>query len=71
MAIVVSGCLACHRIGRVGNGGPGPDLTHVASDLAPAALRQSLIDPPAPMPSFRHAGKARLDALGAYLKTLR
>jgi len=23
-----SGCLACHKIGENGNGGPGPPLTH-------------------------------------------
>src|SRR5436190_16751297 len=30
-----SGCLACHKIGENGNGGPGPDLTHIATRLPP------------------------------------
>ncbi len=48
-----SGCLACHRIGKDGNPGPGPTLTHVASDLPRQAIAQTLRNPTAPMPSFR------------------
>jgi len=47
-----SGCLACHKIGENGNDGPGPQLTHVASKLPPAAIAQTLRNPTAPMPSF-------------------
>src|SRR3954453_17558586 len=28
-AVASSGCLACHKIGENGNGGPGPPLTHI------------------------------------------
>ena len=54
-ALVVgqSGCLACHVIGSNGNNGPGPNLTHVGSLLPPNAIASTLINPTAPMPSFR------------------
>jgi menaquinol-cytochrome c reductase cytochrome b/c subunit len=48
-----SGCLACHKIGDNGNDGPGPQLTHIGSKLRPAAIAQTLLNPTAPMPSFR------------------
>jgi menaquinol-cytochrome c reductase cytochrome b/c subunit len=48
-----SGCLACHKIGDNGNDGPGPNLTHIASKLKPAGIASTLVNPTAPMPSFR------------------
>jgi menaquinol-cytochrome c reductase cytochrome b/c subunit len=48
-----SGCLACHKIGENGNDGPGPNLTHVASKLKPAGIASTLVNPTAPMPSFK------------------
>jgi ubiquinol-cytochrome c reductase cytochrome b subunit/menaquinol-cytochrome c reductase cytochrome b/c subunit len=48
-----SGCLACHTIGDNGNNGPGPPLTHIGSKLRPGAIAQTLVNPTAPMPSFR------------------
>ena len=48
-----SGCLACHVIGSNGNSGPGPNLTHVGSLLPQAAIASTLINPTAPMPSFK------------------
>jgi menaquinol-cytochrome c reductase cytochrome b/c subunit len=48
-----SGCLACHIIGDNGNNGPGPPLTHIGSKLRPAALASTLVNPTAPMPSFK------------------
>jgi menaquinol-cytochrome c reductase cytochrome b/c subunit len=47
-----SGCLACHKVGENGNGGPGPELTHIASRLPAAGIQRTLINPTAPMPSF-------------------
>ena len=54
-ALVVgqSGCLACHTIGSNGNNGPGPPLTHIGSTLPAAAIASTLINPTAPMPSFK------------------
>src|SRR4051812_39354003 len=47
-----SGCLACHKIGENGNDGPGPHLTDIGSKLAKGAIRRTLENPSAPMPSF-------------------
>jgi menaquinol-cytochrome c reductase cytochrome b/c subunit len=47
-----SGCEACHQIGSNGNNGPGPVLTHIGSQLRPAAIAATLRNPTAPMPSF-------------------
>ena len=48
-----SGCLACHRLGTNGNEGPGPELTEIASRLPAAGIAETLINPTAPMPSFK------------------
>src|ERR1700694_4752284 len=48
-----SGCLACHVIGDNGNNGPGPPLTHIGSKLRPQAIASTLVNPTAPMPSFK------------------
>ena len=47
-----SGCLACHKVGENGNGGPGPALTDIADRLPAAGIERTLINPTAPMPSF-------------------
>jgi ubiquinol-cytochrome c reductase cytochrome b subunit/menaquinol-cytochrome c reductase cytochrome b/c subunit len=47
-----SGCLACHKVGENGNGGPGPELTDIADRLPAAGIQRTLINPTAPMPSF-------------------
>jgi ubiquinol-cytochrome c reductase cytochrome b subunit/menaquinol-cytochrome c reductase cytochrome b/c subunit len=54
-ALVVgqSGCLACHVLGSNGNNGPGPNLTHIGATLPANAIASTLINPTAPMPSFR------------------
>lgn len=48
-----SGCLACHKIGENGNGGPGPNLTDIADRLPADGIQRTLINPTAPMPSFK------------------
>ncbi len=68
---VRSGCLACHRIGGDGNHGPGSNLTHVGAQLDDQQLLQALIDPRAPMPSFKHLPHAKLAALIRFLALLR
>jgi quinol---cytochrome c reductase cytochrome c subunit, bacillus type len=50
--VAQSGCLACHKIGENGNGGPGPNLTHIADRLPKQAIARTLVNPTAPMPSF-------------------
>ncbi len=48
-----SGCLACHVIGDNGNNGPGPPLTAIGARMRPQSIASTLINPTAPMPSFK------------------
>ena len=66
-----SGCLACHKIGENGNDGPGPHLTDIGDELPPAAIRRTLDNPTAPMPSFRNLPEQKKSALVAFLGSLR
>jgi len=84
-AFLTSGCAACHRIAGLSQGTLGPDLSHVASRHTLAAMRlpnneQTLrlwigeaqsLKPGAHMPSFAHLGAPTLEALAAYLTTLK
>jgi cytochrome c oxidase subunit II len=85
-AFVELRCGACHTVRGVATAVlPGPDLTHFASRLhigagtlvnEPAALRRWIADvqqhkPGARMPSFGALDEATLDALVAYLSSLR
>jgi menaquinol-cytochrome c reductase cytochrome b/c subunit len=65
-----SGCLACHVIGDNGNNGPGPNLTHVGSRVPSAAIASTLINPTAPMPSFRNLPKQKFADLVGFLSEL-
>lgn len=65
-----SGCLACHRIGGNGNGGPGPGLDGVGDRLSADALRSILVEGRSPMPSFERLGEEKIAQLVAYLGTL-
>ncbi len=71
MVTAQSGCLACHKIGENGNDGPGPDLTHIGDRLLPGAIRRTLDNPTAPMPSFRELPEEKKDELVAFLSSLR
>jgi ubiquinol-cytochrome c reductase cytochrome b subunit/menaquinol-cytochrome c reductase cytochrome b/c subunit len=53
-----SGCLACHVIGDNGNNGPGPPLTNEGAKSSPAAIASTLVNPTAPMPSFKGIAEA-------------
>jgi quinol-cytochrome oxidoreductase complex cytochrome b subunit len=66
-----SGCLACHKIGENGNDGPGPHLTDIGDKLPKAAIRRTLENPTAPMPSFRNLPPQKLNALVDFLAQLR
>ena len=66
-----SGCGACHKFGEAGNSGPGPNLTHIGAKLPAAAIERTLINPTAPMPSYRDLPKEKFDALVQYLASLR
>jgi menaquinol-cytochrome c reductase cytochrome b/c subunit len=66
-----SGCLACHKIGENGNSGPGPNLTEIGDRLLPAAIRRTLENPTAPMPSYRDLPAEKKNALVAFLGQLK
>jgi menaquinol-cytochrome c reductase cytochrome b/c subunit len=65
-----SGCLACHKIGENGNDGPGPNLTEIAKRLPAAAIRRTLENPTAPVPSYRGLPEEKKAALVAFLSQL-
>jgi menaquinol-cytochrome c reductase cytochrome b/c subunit len=66
-----SGCLACHKIGENGNDGPGPHLTTIADKLPSGAIRRTLENPTAPMPSFRNMPPQKMNALVNFLSSLK
>jgi menaquinol-cytochrome c reductase cytochrome b/c subunit len=71
LVVAQSGCLACHKIGENGNDGPGPHLTDIGDKLQPAAIRRTLDNPTAPMPSFAGLPEKKKAALVAFLSQLR
>jgi menaquinol-cytochrome c reductase cytochrome b/c subunit len=68
-----SGCLGCHKFGH--NGGTlGPDLTHIADRLPKQAIARTLVNPTAPMPSYRQLAEDNpesFEKMVDYLGTLR
>ncbi len=68
--VAQTGCLACHRIGEQGNSGPGPDLTHVGSKLSAEQIEHAILDPTAPMPSFKNLSREKLTAVIEFLSLL-
>jgi menaquinol-cytochrome c reductase cytochrome b/c subunit len=66
-----SGCLACHKIGENGNDGPGPHLTDIGDKLERGAIRRTLENPTAPMPSFRGLPEDKKAALVDFLASLK
>ncbi len=69
--VAQSGCLACHKIGDNGNAGPGPDLTHIASRLPRQAIARTLVNPTAPMPSFKNLPPKKFEAIVNFLSQLK
>jgi menaquinol-cytochrome c reductase cytochrome b/c subunit len=69
--VTSSGCLACHKLGENGNSGPGPDLTHIASRLPAQGIARTLVNPTAPMPSFKNLPAQRFNAVVAFLSQLK
>jgi ubiquinol-cytochrome c reductase cytochrome b subunit/menaquinol-cytochrome c reductase cytochrome b/c subunit len=66
-----SGCLACHKIGDNGNDGPGPPLAHIAARLPSQAIARTLVNPTAPMPSFKNLPPQKFNALVYFLGHLK
>jgi len=71
LIVAQSGCLACHKIGENGNGGPGPNLTDIANKLPKAAILRTLENPTAPMPSFAGLPEEKKTAMVNFLAQLR
>jgi quinol-cytochrome oxidoreductase complex cytochrome b subunit len=70
LVVAQSGCLACHKIGE--NGGTiGPDLTDIASRVPKAAIRRTLDNPTAPMPSFAGLEEEKKTAMVDFLAQLK
>jgi len=69
--VAQSGCLACHKIGDNGNSGPGPDLTHVGARLPRQAIARTLVNPTAPMPSFKNLPPQKFESVVAFLSQLK
>ncbi len=65
------GCLACHKIGENGNDGPGPPLTHIGSRLPRQAISRTLVNPTAPMPSFKDLPPDKFKNLVEFLAQLK
>jgi len=70
LAVAQSGCLACHKIGENGNGGPGPNLTAIGDKLPKAAILRTLENPTAPMPSFAGLPQEKKTAIVDFLAQL-
>jgi ubiquinol-cytochrome c reductase cytochrome b subunit/menaquinol-cytochrome c reductase cytochrome b/c subunit len=71
LAVAQSGCEACHKIGNNGNLGPGPPLTTIASRLPRQAIARTLVNPTAPMPSFKNLPAKKFNAIVNFLSTLK
>jgi quinol---cytochrome c reductase cytochrome c subunit, bacillus type len=69
--IAQSGCLACHKIGENGNDGPGPNLSHIGSRLPSAGIARTLVNPTAPMPSFKNLPPEKFAAAVYFLSQLK
>jgi menaquinol-cytochrome c reductase cytochrome b/c subunit len=69
--VAQSGCLACHKIGENGNSGPGPDLTHIGGRLPRQAIARTLVNPTAPMPSFKNLPPQKFNSIVNFLSQLK
>jgi quinol---cytochrome c reductase cytochrome c subunit, bacillus type len=69
--VAQSGCLACHKLGENGNDGPGPNLTHIAARLPAGAIARTLVNPTAPMPSFKNLPPKKFKAAVEFLSQLK
>jgi menaquinol-cytochrome c reductase cytochrome b/c subunit len=66
-----SGCEACHKIGEDGNNGPGPVLTQIADRIPRQAIARTLVNPTAPMPSFKNLPPQKFNALVDFIANLK
>jgi menaquinol-cytochrome c reductase cytochrome b/c subunit len=71
LVVAQSGCEACHVIGENGNAGPGPVLTHIGARLPRGAIARTLVNPTAPMPSFKNLPPKKFQAVVNFLSALK
>jgi menaquinol-cytochrome c reductase cytochrome b/c subunit len=71
LVVAQSGCEACHKIGENGNDGPGPQLTHIGSKLPAQGIARTLVNPTAPMPSFKNLPPEKFKDIVAFLSQLK
>jgi menaquinol-cytochrome c reductase cytochrome b/c subunit len=71
LVVAQSGCEACHTIGDNGNPGPGPNLTHIASRIPADGIARTLVNPTAPMPSFKNLPAKKFNAVVNFLSQLK
>ncbi len=71
LVIAQSGCEACHTIGDNGNSGPGPNLTHIGSRIPRLGIARTLVNPTAPMPSFKNLPPKKFDAVINFLSEMK
>jgi menaquinol-cytochrome c reductase cytochrome b/c subunit len=71
LVVAQSGCEACHVIGENGNDGPGPVLTHIGGRLPSGAIARTLVNPTAPMPSFKNLPPKKFKAVVNFLSALK
>ena len=71
LAVAQSGCEACHTIGDNGNSGPGPNLTHIGSRIPRQGIERTLVNPTAPMPSFKNLPAKKFDAIVEFLSEMK
>ena len=71
LVVAQSGCLACHKIGENGNAGPGPNLSNIGSRLPKQAIARTLVNPTAPMPSFKNLPPKKFTAIVNFLSQLK
>ncbi len=69
--VAQSGCLACHKLGENGNDGPGPSLTQIADRLPATGIARTLVNPQAPMPTFKNLPPNKFKAAVAFLSQLK
>jgi ubiquinol-cytochrome c reductase cytochrome b subunit/menaquinol-cytochrome c reductase cytochrome b/c subunit len=71
LVVAQTGCLACHKIGDNGNDGPGPNLTKIGSRLPRQGIARTLVNPTAPMPSFKNLPPQKFKAVVEFLSQLK
>jgi menaquinol-cytochrome c reductase cytochrome b/c subunit len=71
LVVAQSGCQACHVIGENGNAGPGPVLTKIGSRLPRGDIARTLVNPTAPMPSFKNLPPKKFEAVVNFLSALK